>query len=86
MVPVLHQPRRATCGDRRRGAAAGRGGRTGRATREELTGSTITVTSLGALGGIVTTPVINWPEVAIVGVGRIVEAAVFVDGRVEARS
>lgn len=43
----------------------------GTATREELMGSTITITSLGALGGIVTTPVINHPEVAIVGVNRI---------------
>ena len=41
--------------------------RTGTATREELSGSTITITSLGALGGIVTTPVINRPEVAIIG-------------------
>ncbi len=46
--------------------------RAGTATREELTGSTITITSLGALGGIVTTPVINRPEVAIVGVNRMV--------------
>ena len=45
----------------------------GKATREELTGSTITITSLGPLGGIVTTPVINYPEVAIVGVNRVVE-------------
>jgi 2-oxoisovalerate dehydrogenase E2 component (dihydrolipoyl transacylase) len=45
--------------------------RTGTATREELTGSTITITSLGAMGGIVTTPVINHPEVAIVGVNKI---------------
>lgn len=45
--------------------------KTGTATREELTGSTITITSLGALGGIVTTPVINHPEVAIVGVNRM---------------
>lgn len=44
----------------------------GAATREELSGSTITITSLGALGGIVTTPIINHPEVAIVGVNRIV--------------
>jgi 2-oxoisovalerate dehydrogenase E2 component (dihydrolipoyl transacylase) len=43
----------------------------GLATREELTGSTITISSLGALGGIVTTPVINHPEVAIVGVNKI---------------
>ncbi|PWJ83860.1 branched-chain alpha-keto acid dehydrogenase E2 component [Pseudaminobacter salicylatoxidans] len=45
--------------------------RTGTATREELSGSTITITSLGAMGGVVTTPVINHPEVAIVGVNKI---------------
>jgi 2-oxoisovalerate dehydrogenase E2 component (dihydrolipoyl transacylase) len=45
--------------------------RTGAATRDELTGSTITITSLGALGGVVTTPIINHPEVAIVGVNKI---------------
>ncbi|MGE0502945.1 MAG: dihydrolipoamide acetyltransferase family protein [Rhizobiaceae bacterium] len=45
--------------------------RQGTATREELTGSTITISSLGALGGIVTTPVINHPEVAIVGVNKM---------------
>lgn len=43
------------------------------ATKEELSGSTITITSLGALGGIVTTPVINHPEVAIIGVNKLVE-------------
>ncbi|RJG44464.1 dihydrolipoamide acetyltransferase family protein [Mesorhizobium sp. DCY119] len=45
--------------------------KTGTATREELSGSTITITSLGAMGGIATTPVINHPEVAIVGVNKI---------------
>ena len=45
--------------------------RTGSATRDELTGSTITITSLGAMGGVATTPVINHPEVAIVGVNKI---------------
>lgn len=45
--------------------------RNGTATREELSGSTITITSLGALGGIATTPIINRPEVAIVGVNKI---------------
>jgi len=45
--------------------------RTGSATRDELTGSTITITSLGAMGGLATTPIINHPEVAIVGVNRI---------------
>ena len=46
--------------------------RTGSAQRDELSGSTITITSLGALGGIVTTPVINHPEVAIVGVNKMI--------------
>jgi 2-oxoisovalerate dehydrogenase E2 component (dihydrolipoyl transacylase) len=45
--------------------------RAGTATREELSGSTITITSLGAMGGVVTTPIINHPEVAIVGVNKI---------------
>ncbi|WP_026620655.1 2-oxoisovalerate dehydrogenase E2 component (dihydrolipoyl transacylase) [Ensifer sp. WSM1721] len=45
--------------------------RTGTATRDELTGSTITISSLGALGGIASTPVINHPEVAIVGVNKM---------------
>jgi 2-oxoisovalerate dehydrogenase E2 component (dihydrolipoyl transacylase) len=59
--------------------------RTGKATREELQGSTITISSLGPLGGIVTTPVINHPEVAIIGVNRIVERPVFKEGHVVAR-
>jgi 2-oxoisovalerate dehydrogenase E2 component (dihydrolipoyl transacylase) len=59
--------------------------RAGKATREELTGSTITITSLGSLGGIVTTPVINHPEVAIVGVNRIVERPVVREGAVVVR-
>jgi len=45
--------------------------RNGTATRDELTGSTITITSLGVLGGLATTPIINHPEVAIIGVNRI---------------
>ncbi|MDZ7590174.1 MAG: dihydrolipoamide acetyltransferase family protein [Rubrivivax sp.] len=59
--------------------------RSGRATRDELRGSTITLTSLGALGGIASTPVINRPEVAIVGVNRIVERPVMRGGAVVAR-
>jgi 2-oxoisovalerate dehydrogenase E2 component (dihydrolipoyl transacylase) len=54
--------------------------RDGSVTLEELHGSTITITSLGALGGIVTTPVINYPEVAIIGVNKIVTRPVYVDG------
>ena len=59
--------------------------RTSKAVREELSGSTITITSLGALGGIVTTPVINHPEVAIVGVNRMVERPVVRDGAIVVR-
>ena len=59
--------------------------RSGRITREELSGSTITITSLGALGGIVSTPVINHPEVAIVGVNRIVERPMVHGGAVVVR-
>lgn len=51
--------------------------RTGSALREELSGSTITITSLGAMGGIVTTPVINHPEVAIVGVNKMMTKPVW---------
>ena len=57
----------------------------GRATRDELSGSTITLTSLGALGGIVSTPVINHPEVAIVGINRMVERPMIRNGAVVAR-
>jgi 2-oxoisovalerate dehydrogenase E2 component (dihydrolipoyl transacylase) len=59
--------------------------RDGKATTAELTGSTITITSLGALGGIATTPVINAPEVAIVGVNKIVERPVAYRGQITVR-
>jgi 2-oxoisovalerate dehydrogenase E2 component (dihydrolipoyl transacylase) len=59
--------------------------RSNKATREELTGSTITVTSLGRLGGIASTPVINAPEVAIVGVNKAVERPVVRDGTIAVR-
>lgn len=59
--------------------------RQGKATREQLSGSTLTITSLGALGGIVSTPVINLPEVAIIGVNRIVERPACRDGAVAPR-
>ncbi len=52
---------------------------------DELKGSTITITSLGRLGGIVSTPVINQPEVAIIGVNKAVQRPVIVDGQVTAR-
>ncbi|MBK7260687.1 MAG: 2-oxo acid dehydrogenase subunit E2 [Rubrivivax sp.] len=59
--------------------------RAGRATRAELSGSTLTISSLGALGGIVSTPVINRPEVAIVAVNRIVEKPVVRGGHIVVR-
>ncbi|HYC38483.1 MAG TPA: dihydrolipoamide acetyltransferase family protein [Usitatibacter sp.] len=59
--------------------------RTGKASRDELAGSTITITSLGPLGGIVTTPVINHPEVAIVGVNRIVARPMYRGDAIERR-
>ena len=59
--------------------------RSSKATREELIGSTITVTSLGRLGGIASTPVINAPEVAIVGVNKAVLRPVVLDGAIAVR-
>ncbi|MBE7941962.1 2-oxo acid dehydrogenase subunit E2, partial [Ramlibacter aquaticus] len=59
--------------------------RAGKVTREQLSGSTLTLTSLGPLGGLVTTPVINHPEVAIVGVNRIVERPMLRGGQLAAR-
>jgi len=59
--------------------------RSNKATREELMGSTITVTSLGKLGGIASTPVINAPEVAIVGLNKAVERPVVRQGAVVVR-
>jgi 2-oxoisovalerate dehydrogenase E2 component (dihydrolipoyl transacylase) len=59
--------------------------REGKATRDELSGSTISITSLGVLGGVATTPVINYPEVAIVGVNKIVERPMVRDGAIVIR-
>lgn len=59
--------------------------RTGKASVEELSGSTITITSLGTLGGITHTPIINRPEVAIVGPNKIVERPVVRNGQVAIR-
>jgi 2-oxoisovalerate dehydrogenase E2 component (dihydrolipoyl transacylase) len=55
-------------------------------TKSELSGSTITITSLGKLGGIVSTPVINMPEVGIIGVNRAIEKPVVVNGQVTIRT
>jgi pyruvate dehydrogenase E2 component (dihydrolipoamide acetyltransferase) len=60
--------------------------RAGKATRDELTGSTFTISSLGTLGGVLATPIINFPEVAILGVHKIKETPVVRDGQIVIRS
>ena len=59
--------------------------RSGKASREDLSGSTMTVSSLGPLGGIASTPVINAPEVAIIAVNKIEEKPVIADGEIVVR-
>jgi 2-oxoisovalerate dehydrogenase E2 component (dihydrolipoyl transacylase) len=59
--------------------------RNGTAKRDELSGSTITVTSLGTLGGIAATPIINYPETAIIGPNRIIERPVVRGGMIVVR-
>ena len=58
--------------------------RSGKARSDELSGSTFTITSLGPLGGVATTPVINRPEVAIIGPNRVIERPMFRDGEIVA--
>jgi 2-oxoisovalerate dehydrogenase E2 component (dihydrolipoyl transacylase) len=86
MVPVVrHAEARDPWNSAAEVARLAEAARTGKASRDELTGSTITITSLGPLGGIVTTPVINRPEVAIIGTNRIVDRPVIKDGAMVAR-
>ena len=85
-VPVVHDAQSRSLWDlaaemRRVSEAA----RSNKATREELSGSTITITSLGRLGGIASTPIINAPEVAIIGVNRAVERPVVFEGAIAIR-
>ncbi|TFZ06097.1 2-oxo acid dehydrogenase subunit E2 [Ramlibacter henchirensis] len=78
MVPVLrHAEAMDLWAFAKQVARLAEAARSGKAARDELQGSTITISSLGPLGGIVTTPVINHPEVAIIGVNRIVARPVF---------
>ena len=86
MVPVVHDADRMTL--RQLGAEIARladAARTGKASMAELTGSTFTVTSLGAQGGLLATPILNHPEVGIMGVHRIRKRPWVVDDRIEAR-
>ncbi len=59
--------------------------RSNKSPREELTGSTITVTSLGKLGGVASTPMVNMPEVAIIGINKAIERPIAVDGQIAIR-
>ncbi|MBV8783777.1 MAG: 2-oxo acid dehydrogenase subunit E2, partial [Gammaproteobacteria bacterium] len=85
-VPVVHDAQDlelwALAAAMRRIAEAAR---SNKAKREELTGSTITLTSLGKLGGIASTPIINAPEVAIIGVNRAIERPVVREGQIAVR-
>ncbi len=60
-------------------------GRTGKAAREDLTGSTITITSAGSIGGLFATPIINYPEVAILGLYKVEDRPVVIDGQIVIR-
>jgi 2-oxoisovalerate dehydrogenase E2 component (dihydrolipoyl transacylase) len=85
-VPVVHDAQALSLWElaaamRRVSEAA----RTNKAKREELTGSTITITSLGKLGGIASTPIINAPEVAIIGVNRAIERPLVIEGAIAIR-
>jgi 2-oxoisovalerate dehydrogenase E2 component (dihydrolipoyl transacylase) len=87
MVPVVrHAEARDLWDCAAEAARLAEAARQGRARREELSGSTITVTSLGALGGIASTPVVNRPEVAILGVNRMAVRPVWRDGGVVPRT
>ncbi|HET9329348.1 MAG TPA: dihydrolipoamide acetyltransferase family protein [Steroidobacteraceae bacterium] len=85
-VPVVHdadrRPLWELAAEMRRVSEAAR---SNKAKREELSGSTITITSLGKLGGIASTPIINAPEVAIIGVNRAVERPVVLEGAIAIR-
>jgi|SRR6516165_1844169 2-oxoisovalerate dehydrogenase E2 component (dihydrolipoyl transacylase) len=86
VVPVVrHAEARDLWNAAREIARLATAARASAATREELSGSTITITSLGALGGLASTPVINAPEVAIVGVNRIIERPVVRGGQIAIR-
>ncbi|SFQ07457.1 2-oxoisovalerate dehydrogenase E2 component (dihydrolipoyl transacylase) [Pseudomonas sp. NFPP07] len=86
MVPVVrHAEARSLWDSAAEIARLATAARSGKAARDELSGSTITLTSLGALGGIVSTPVLNLPEVAIVGVNKIVERPMVIKGQIVVR-
>jgi 2-oxoisovalerate dehydrogenase E2 component (dihydrolipoyl transacylase) len=85
-VPVVRHAEARTLWDLsdeiRRVSDAAKGGK---ATRDELSGSTITITSLGRMGGIVSTPIINAPEMGIIGVNKAIDRPVVLDGAIAIR-
>ena len=85
MVPVVRHAEARDLWSTRPRCAAGRSSAHGQGDTRGTLGSTITITSLGPLGGIVTTPIINAPEVAIIGVNRIVERPVIRSGAIVPR-
>jgi 2-oxoisovalerate dehydrogenase E2 component (dihydrolipoyl transacylase) len=86
MVPVIRNADRLSIWDiAREILRLSEAARTGKASREELSGSTITISSLGPMGGIASTPVINRPEVAILAVNKVEEKPVVVEGELEIR-
>jgi len=86
MVPVVrHAETLDLWGSASAVAAAADVARSGKGSKEQLSGSTLTITSLGPLGGIATTPVINHPEVAIIGPNKIVDRPVVIGGQVVVR-
>ncbi len=78
LVPVLHHADRKSVSDLAREIQElAEKAREGKLTRAEMSGGTFTITSLGALGGVLATPILNYPEVAILGVHRIVRRPVY---------
>lgn len=80
MVPVIHDADTLSLLDLAREVARlGEGAKAGKLSREELTGSTFSITSLGTIGGVLATPILNYPEVGILGVHAIRKVPVVTD-------
>jgi pyruvate dehydrogenase E2 component (dihydrolipoamide acetyltransferase)/2-oxoisovalerate dehydrogenase E2 component (dihydrolipoyl transacylase) len=78
MVPVIHDADKLDLGGTAREIERlSTAARSGKAKREELTGGTFTVTSIGNIGGLISTPIINPPEVGILGIGKVVKRPVY---------
>jgi 2-oxoisovalerate dehydrogenase E2 component (dihydrolipoyl transacylase) len=86
MVPVIRDAQNKSVWDLAREITRlAEAARSGKASREELSGSSITLSSLGPMGGITSTPVINRPEVAIIAVNKVEEKLIPIDGEIEIR-